>query len=396
MFERASDQARVRSDPWLRAAVSNHCFMVGHNQIVLGLALVLACLVSWAEAQHTTVCGARSCQLCTCSNGTCPDVMSAGSHLALFYNTSLADFSYEFESYVGPPSDLIRVYLLSPKQYDNYLGQLPFSYYTYSVATARSGACYLATIDTKGRGLYIVFECANPSTACQLWFRVIPPDINQCSASCPTGSVDNGVCDFSETGGVNCLASSCDVDGQDCIVTPPPPVPPPVSPPPPIGSPPPVTPPPPVPSPPTPATPPPPGSAACPPSCPQSQLGDGDCDNQCNYAGCNWDNGDCDDPCEPNPCSNGGTCSPDRTSSDPTDFNCDCEIGWCGDYCTSKENLNSVGIADNDYCESKLRDCEESHPDSDVYFCCEYKLLGSDSTCRSADAATAVWPNVFA
>lgn len=338
-------------------------------------------MLGLAAAQHTQTCGPRSCDLCQCSNGTCPEVLPAGGHLALFYNTSRADFAYEFESYAGPPADLFRAYLLSPKQYSNYLQQLPFSYYSFSVATARSGTCFLPDIDTKGRGLYIVFECANPSANCQLWYRVVPPDINQCSPTCPTGSVENGVCNE------NCLDSSCDTDGPDCIVQPPSPSIPP--PPPPVASSAPVSPPPPISqSTVSPQSPAPPSNPACPPSCPQSQIGDGDCDNQCNYAGCSFDGGDCLNPCDPNPCSNGGTCAPDSSTTDQTDFVCTCAIGWCGSYCTSEERLNSPGLSASDYCKTKLTECEEEYPESDVYFCCEYKLLGSDTTCREATSSS--------
>ena len=44
-------------------------------------------------------------------------------------------------------------------------------------------------------------------------------------------------------------------------------------------------------------------------------------------------------PCDPNPCSNGGTCSENGVG-----FTCDCAVGWTGAICT----FSRLGIEEND------------------------------------------------
>jgi hypothetical protein len=112
--------------------------------------------------------------------------------------------------------------------------------------------------------------------------------------------------------------------------------------------------------------------------------GDGDCDNQCNNAECNFDDGDCNDPCSPNPCQNGGTCQPKTSTTSNLDYLCNCERGWCGAHCTTAEDLNAYDLSNNQFCKGKLRDCKDEFPESDVYFCCEQLIATSNWTCHQA------------
>jgi hypothetical protein len=326
--------------------------------------LLLLALLALARSQHSMACGQYSCVNCDCLDRECPVSVEPGGHLAFSFNYSSFRPAFEVEGLAGPPADQLKVFYFTKNEYERYASGQPYTAID-GTPTPVAGWCNQPVLDTNGRGSVLVFECSNAGQNCSMWYsvQIFQILVTNCATDCLTGMVDNGVCNAA------CTVANCDYDGADCFVqrtssttrssaTPP------------------AT---------QAGTPPPPPPAACPISCTSSMRGDGDCDNQCNYAGCNFDDGDCEDPCTPNPCSNRGTCTPDSTTSRQTDYKCECPVGWCGAHCSTAEQLNNNGLKSQDYCVEAFRDCNDLYPDDSVYFCCEWLLTGADSTCRKAD-----------
>lgn len=335
--------------------------------------LFLSVLLYIAEGQHSMACGPNSCLSCTCSSQGCPVTLIPGQYVAFQYNYSSVSLSFEVEGLAGPPADLVSIYYFTATEFAHYVAGQP--YVTMGGPTQPMvGYCNLPYLNSEGRGCVLAFACANANRSCSIWYGVeLRSSIQTCSPGCETGMVDNGVCDAA------CAVSNCDYDGQDCFIqrtsVPPPP---PTRAPSPPG---------------TPAgTPPPPPSPSCPISCTSSMRGDGSCDNQCNYAACDFDDGDCTDPCSPNPCMNFGVCTPDSSTTDQTDYKCACPTGWCGAHCSTQEQLNNNGLKSQSYCVNAYSDCQDLYPDESVYFCCEWLLTNVDSSCRIAENTASVLP----
>jgi len=334
--------------------LSSHS-LINHETMYKFSLFLFLFLFEWSAAQHSMACGALSCQACDCEGITCPVMVNASSHVALFTNYSAVEIGYEVEGTTnGSNVDSVSIYFLSNPEYLKFASGQAFSILSAS-ALNRIGSCGTRRIDSKGRGCVLVFQCVNPSRDCGLYYRFTLTEIitDQCNTSCATGSVQDGICD------PECNNVACDWDGGDCLPPSPPPTTVPYVPPPPPS---------------------PPASvpAACQSTCLGRWLGNGICESPCNNADCNFDNGDCENPCDPNPCQNGGRCR----VRDLSDFVCDCEEGWCGDLCAVAEVLNTNSLSDVFYCQSNYETCESDY--SSFYFCCEYKTSGANYTCRQA------------
>lgn len=317
-----------------------------------------AFLVGLVYGQHSQTCGSTSCSSCICDSNSCPIIVEPGQHLAVFRNFSRAtSFSGSVEGLAGPPADSLLIYPLSTADYRQWSSGNAYSLLWGTSVSVTTGTCFSRSVDTKGRGFVLAIKCANTDRNCSIWFYVEQKPYNECTPGCPTGAVDDGNCDYP-----TCTVAACDYDGVDCYIPPPPP--PPLPPPPP------------------------PAPPSCPTSCTWVIRGDGNCDNQCNYAECDYDQGDCSNPCSPNPCQNGGSCSPISSSTSSFDYKCSCSEGWCGAHCTTSEDYNVYDRSNNEYCKGKLSDCKDSYPESDVYFCCEQLISDTNWTCRLAVSST--------
>lgn len=332
--------------------------------------LLFTALLMLARSQHSMVCGQYSCINCLCLDLECPVSVEPGQHLAFEFNYSATSVALDVQGLAGPPADRLTVLYLSSNEYNRYAANQSYTVMGGAISPVE-GWCNLPYLNSRGRGSVIVFECANTDRNCRLWYDVQgSPSIVNCASGCLTGMVDNGVCDTA------CMVANCDYDGDDCFVRRTSTLPPASTR--------------------SPTTPPAtqagtlPSTEACPINCMSSMRGDGNCDDQCNYASCNFDDGDCEDPCSPNPCSNMGTCRPDPSTSRQDDYTCECPAGWCGAHCSTAEQLNNNGLKSQDYCVAAFNDCNDLYPDESVYFCCEWLLTGAVSTCRIADGVSTI------
>ncbi len=287
-----------------------------------------------------------------CFGQPCPNVLSIGQRVTVFFNWSTAKIGWT----AGVSPD--QLYVQTVLDLENYRRMLNNQTYAFDYQSVpRVFSCQIDRGGaSQGRGWALVFTCMTP--VCDLWHESLGQNLmDPCAENCTTGTVGDGECNPA------CNVNACAFDLGDC-----------------------------QPRPTTSAnsdqdvssasTNPDQGmssaSSTCSPGCESQMLDNGLCNPQCNNAACSYDGGDCSgsDPCAGNPCLNGGTCSVPPGSPS---FDCECIAPYCGTQCQHTVwTQASLSRPSDSFCMSEYIFCQSAY---NVFSLCCY---GSVSSCSGS------------
>lgn len=325
--------------------------------MVLAFALLFV-LFGLAQAQcNYAACRTYCNSTRACFGHACPDVITLGQRVVVFFNWSTARIGWT----AGVSPD--QLYVETVLDLENYRRMLNNQSYTFDFQSVpRVFSCQIDKGGaSQGRGWALVYTCF--SSVCDLWHEELAQnELDPCAENCTTGTVGDGVCNPA------CNVSACAFDLGDCqirfastgpnntnpdqglfssLAT---------------------------------------ASSSvrqCFPGCEAQMIGNGICDAECAFPACSYDNGDCEifNPCAGDPCLNGGTCSVPVGSSI---YHCDCAAPYCGPQCQYNTwTQESSVLPTGSFCLGEYQFCQSKY--NSFTLCC----YGSVSSCTGSSASLA-------